>query len=280
MNKTKFIDYIKKDSIQGSNKLGAYIQAIKLLEPILKNSKTQFSKFSDIWNITSVADTINLYNFVIEQQKLFKKDKGIFMGYKSPSYWKNGFCSAALNAYKEFLIIMSHEQKMWNVYNNPNLNSAEVAKQLLNNKIINIENLIDNAGKEILRTVKTRVNQQLFRKMILKSYNNSCCITGLNIPEVLRASHISAWAEDKQNRLNPTNGLCLSATYDAAFDRHLISFDEKYRMILSPSLKEHYTNQAFKTYFKDFEGNKLTLPNRFKPDNLLLEKHRNKIIEA
>ena len=42
-----------------------------------------------------------------------------------------------------------------------------------------------------------------------------------------------AWAEGEANRLDPENALCLSATYDAAFDRHLISFDEHYRLIVS-----------------------------------------------
>ena len=41
-----------------------------------------------------------------------------------------------------------------------------------------------------------------------------------------------AWEEDEANLLN-SEDLCLSAIYDAAFDRHLISFDEHYRLIVS-----------------------------------------------
>jgi len=68
--------------------------------------------------------------------------------------------------------------------------------------------------------------------MIVSLYGGKCCITGLDVPKLLRASHIIRWADDKENRMNPENGLCLSGTYDLAFDQHLISFDEDYRMIV------------------------------------------------
>ena len=60
---------------------------------------------------------------------------------------------------------------------------------------------------------------------------------GFSLADILRASHISPWAEDEKNRINPENGMCLSATYDAAFDRHLISFDEHYRLVVSKDIK-------------------------------------------
>jgi putative restriction endonuclease len=114
--------------------------------------------------------------------------------------------------------------------------------------------------------------------MILTDYHQQCCVTGLNVPKILRASHIVGWADDTENRLNPANGLCLSATYDAAFDQHLISFDEDYRLIFSPSLKEYYSNRAFQTQFKAFEGQAIMLPNRYAPDQQLLAKHREKLV--
>jgi len=40
----------------------------------------------------------------------------------------------------------------------------------------------------------------------------------------------------------------------------LISFDENYRMIFSPQLKEHYTNDAFKTQFLVFKGKRISFP--------------------
>lgn len=65
---------------------------------------------------------------------------------------------------------------------------------------------------------------------------------------ILKWHYPHAWAEDEANSLNLENGLCLSATYDAAFDRHLISFDENYRLIVSKAIKDHYTDAAAKSY--------------------------------
>ena len=94
------------------------------------------------------------------------------------------------------------------------------------------------------------------------------------MPQVLRASHIVGWAEDKANRMNPENGLCLSATYDAAFDKHLISFDDDYRMIVSKEIKDYFTNEVTKQYFEKYEGKQIALPSQYLPSKRLLERHR------
>ena len=64
--------------------------------------------------------------------------------------------------------------------------------------------------------VEVRRNQYVFRKAILSSYDSTCCVSGLKDERLLIASHIVPWAEDKKNRLNPENGLCLSALHDRA----------------------------------------------------------------
>jgi putative restriction endonuclease len=96
----------------------------------------------------------------------------------------------------------------------------------------------------------------------------------MNIPEVNRASHIVSWAEDPSKRLDPSNGLYLSATYDAAFDKHLISLDDDYRIILSSGIKDHYTNESVTDYFVKKEGHKINLPSSYQPNKKYLAKHR------
>lgn len=129
-----------------------------------------------------------------------------------------------------------------------------------------------------MREVEIRQNQDVFRKMILSIYGGKCCLTGLDVPEVLIASHISSWSNDKKNRMNPSNGLCLSATYDAAFDKYLISFDDDYRMVLSNYINDFCTKEVCNEYFKKLEGVQLALPSRFLPDKKLLEKHRENLV--
>ena len=100
-------------------------------------------------------------------------------------------------------------------------------------------------------------------------------VRALDIPgTILKWHYPHAWAENEANSLNPENGLCLSVTYDAAFDRHLISFDEHYRLVVSKEIKDHYTDAAARSYFLDREGQTMSLPTKFLPSQSLLEKHR------
>lgn len=81
--------------------------------------------------------------------------------------------------------------------------------------------------------VKSRIGQGQFRENLLSKYGK-CVITGVNIPQVLVASHIKPWAAcDNRERLDVNNGLILSATYDRLFDSGLISFNEHGNLLIS-----------------------------------------------
>jgi len=129
-------------------------------------------------------------------------------------------------------------------------------------------------GKEKLRLVKTRTNQSFFRQAVLSSYSSKCCLTGIDIPELLIASHIIPWSKDIKNRLNPQNGICLNSLHDKAFDKGLITFDENYKLILSKKLKIKNN-----TYFTDLEGERMTLPKKFLPNIEFLKFHREEIFK-
>lgn len=130
-------------------------------------------------------------------------------------------------------------------------------------------------GKTRLSLTKARVNQNFFRKMILASYNSKCCITGLPFEQLLVASHIIPWSEDRKVRLNPQNGLCLNALHDKAFDSGLITVDESYRVVVSKEVNSF--NSTDTGLIRDTEGLKISLPNRFIPDQSFLEHHREHI---
>ena len=129
------------------------------------------------------------------------------------------------------------------------------------------------AGRERVVQAKVRVTQSRFRKWILLIYGGKCCVTGLSVPQLLQASHISDWSADPANRMNPSNGLCLSATYHVAFDNHLIAFDESYKMVISKSIKDFCTNAIHKTYFEAYEGKPMCMACKFPPDKNLLAEH-------
>jgi putative restriction endonuclease len=110
--------------------------------------------------------------------------------------------------------------------------------------------------------------------VILAIYRNRCSLTGIDLPEVNRASHIISWAERSETRMDPRNGICLSATYDAAFDRKLITFDDGYRLVLSKSIRDRVPSDTLKHHFLSKEGQQLELPARFHPLKEYLEHHR------
>ena len=124
-------------------------------------------------------------------------------------------------------------------------------------------------GETRSATVEARINQDFFRKMILTSYNNVCCITGIDNSELLVASHIVPWARDEKNRLNPMNGLCLNALHDRAFDKGLISIDEGYKVIVSKKVQHKLMRQ--------YDRRPIRLPDRFVPDQNFLSFHRDNI---
>lgn len=145
-----------------------------------------------------------------------------------------------------------------------------------------VEDLIDlrdfdiKEGKEKLRLVKTRVNQSFFRSMILASYNFSCAISGIKNSDLLVASHIVPWSEDKENRLNPRNGICLNAFLDRAFDKYLITVTPDHKLMVSKRLKAEGKNKLVQENFLQFEGKEIKLPERFLPEETLLLNHNRK----
>ena len=128
-------------------------------------------------------------------------------------------------------------------------------------------------GKEKERLVKVRVNQSFFRSMILASYNFQCCITGIQTTGLLVGSHIVPWAADKDNRLNPRNGLCLNTLHDKAFDLHLFSIKPDLTIVLSKRLKKEKKNRFVEENFLQYEGKQITEPRKFLPDEEFLRNH-------
>jgi len=91
---------------------------------------------------------------------------------------------------------------------------------------------------ETERLVVQRIGQDIFRKTLMEYWQGRCPLTGITDPELLRASHIIPWAEctDDAQRLDVHNGLLLSALWDAAFDRALVTFDNEGNPEFSPKL--------------------------------------------
>lgn len=91
---------------------------------------------------------------------------------------------------------------------------------------------------EAEREVIVRVGQDLFRKALLEYWHGHCAVTGLAVPQLLRASHLKPWADCERDaeRLDVFNGFLLAAHLDAAFDQGFITFQDNGLMLVSGEL--------------------------------------------
>jgi putative restriction endonuclease len=174
------------------------------------------------------------------------------------------------------------EEIIWNEFNGNWEELAYESQRLIamfENKTIeevsdiNLDDIEFPKGKERETIVKRRVNQSFFRSTILSSYNLKCAITGLPIPELLVASHIVPWAKDKNNRLNPRNGICLNSIHDKAFDKGYLTITIDYKVKVSPILKAYNNDDSISDLLLKYDNQKIILPDKFLPAKEFLDYH-------
>ena len=91
---------------------------------------------------------------------------------------------------------------------------------------------------ETERLLVRRVGQDIFRRGLLEYWDGRCAITGLDVPDLLRASHIKPWADcdTDAERLDVFNGLLLAPHLDAAFDSGFVTVAEGGTVVISDAL--------------------------------------------
>jgi len=135
------------------------------------------------------------------------------------------------------------------------------------------ESELPREGKTREQIVRVRVNQAFFRSSILASYNNTCCITGIQQPEFLIAGHIKPWSLDEKNRLNPQNGIAINALHDKAFEAGLITITPEFKIMVSPILLKQKKSKSIEEYFTKYNNQEIILPSRFLPAVEFLKYH-------
>ena len=270
MNQQGFQEYTYFAYGRKTGTANSYISAIRILDNIFKIHDVFALQGKSLTEIDNEYLLQRITDFIVTEEKKFRTGEDSIFQYgldSQKSYPRKGFCSAA----------MKHLQR-YQAFEPQEIIANTIADRLSNGKDVSIKLLdhfdITKEGRDQVSQTKVRIGQTYYRKMIVSLYGGKCCITGLDVPKLLRASHIVAWAEDQENRMNPENGLCLSGTYDLAFDQHLISFDEDYRMIVGKEIRDHFTSTATRNYFEKYEGKKISLPSKFLPSQVFLQTHR------
>lgn len=138
-------------------------------------------------------------------------------------------------------------------------------------------NRVTEGPTETSSTVTVRRKQDFFRRTLLNAYRNTCPISGISLPELITASHIIPWSVDEKRRLDPTNGIALNALHDRAFDRGLISFQDDLTVLVSSRIRTAPMPEVARDMIQGVEGMKAARPDRFNPDPVALEFHRDSI---
>lgn len=98
------------------------------------------------------------------------------------------------------------------------------------------------SSTEAVREVVQRVGQDIFRRTLIEYWGGRCAVTGLDVVELLRASHIKPWSdcESDAERLDVFNGLLLAPHLDALFDRGWVTLSDDGELLRSPQLSDRH----------------------------------------
>lgn len=163
---------------------------------------------------------------------------------------------------------------------------AQLIRAKLENKsvteIIDLGDINDiPPGQYREQIIKARIGQYFFRMAVLNSYSNQCCVTGIKLPVLLVSSHIKPWkvSDEKTERTNPCNGLCLNALHDKAFDRGLITINKNYEVVISSKIKKAEMDENTRDWLLGYDRQKIYLPDKFKPGREFIEYHNDVVFQ-
>ena len=119
----------------------------------------------------------------------------------------------------------------------------------------------------------------VFRREVVKLYNETCCVSGLRVAAtfsitMVDACHIKPFAVGFDNTL--TNGIALCPNLHRAFDRGLLAVDDNYRVVFSSAFTE---NAASPFNLRQVENVALTLPAHHLPSLEAFAWHRQRVFQ-
>jgi len=132
--------------------------------------------------------------------------------------------------------------------------SEEIEKQILYNPTQGYAiNIIRHDHKKTIesRDEEMIVRDYIFRKAVLKTYNNQCAVSGLKVESseeelLVDACHIVPFTQTNDDSIR--NGIALTPTMHRAFDNGLIAIDDNYRILVPHNLKDYNPAVGIRQY--------------------------------
>lgn len=175
------------------------------------------------------------------------------------------------------------DKEVFNEFSSDWIGLSEAAEKLVSLPIFDIAEPIyngpDKRRKKTFAEISDKQARKFFRKSVIAAYEGRCCISGMEIPQMLIASHIKPYAlsDDRTEKANPANGLLLNAFYDRAYDQGLMTVLPNLTIKISSQVKDKYTDPVTQNWLYSVEGTKIKRPRRFAPKRELLEYHNENV---
>jgi putative restriction endonuclease len=109
------------------------------------------------------------------------------------------------------------------------LNEVTKDEILQNNELIDQLTIVSR--KNVLRTINQKQRDNNFRSKVLRAYNYRCAFTGIQL-KLVDAAHIVPVNYEKSTD-DTSNGIALSSICHRAYDKGLITFNERYKIIIN-----------------------------------------------
>ena len=267
MDRQGFIDFNTHFSPENSGKADSYARAIQILDEVLRYQDVIDLHGQSLYDISDTSVIEDVLRLIKEEVRKMKNNQHNIFDYGRPnqkSYPLNSFCSAALKSLKAYAQY-EHDIQMADIFIANEKNPRKISTKLIT--YFDLKN--EKVGEDVVSEKKRRKGQDYFRHMILANYGSRCALTGIDIPQLLLASHIIPWSNKshKKDRLNPCNGICLSALYDKAFDKGLITISpDDYTICLSSALRGYETQEYYDRHFGCIAGRAISMPIEHKPN--------------
>ena len=128
-----------------------------------------------------------------------------------------------------------------------------IENQILHEPALNYRSEVAVADEE-----EIFVRGGVFKKVVPRIYNYTCCVSGMKIIatrdiQMIDACHIVPFSESHDDTIK--NGISLSPNFHRAFDRFLITINEHYEVVVS----ENFTESGIHS-IRGFHGKKIHLP--------------------
>lgn len=272
MDRQGFIDFNTRLSPENSRKASSYAQAIRILDAVLVHQHVIDLHGQSLYDIRYLAVLEQVREIVKEEVRKMKDGQPNIFDYGQPtqkSYPLGGLCTAAVTSLMDYAQFEGTEMIV----------RKETHPHTISTRLIKYFDLTME-GEDVASETKRRKGQDYFRRMILANYGSRCALMGIDMPQLLLASHIIPWSDtkNKQERQNPCNGTCLSALYDKAFDKGLITFSpDNYTVCLSSALRECESQDYYAKHIGSVNGQQIMLPLNYKPNRDFLAYHRDHV---